>query len=752
MLDVTDTRPPELPVTSRDRARFVSPSNQADIVSRSRLDHAYANATGGVLRVLAPGGYGKSTQVAGWVADDRRHTAWVDLEPIDNDPSVLANTFARALAPLTGRPFVDIPVAPTRTRAFANQVIPALEAAVRDIAEPFVLVLDDVHEVTEPGAGLLIDAVAANLPALSTLVLVGRAHRVDGAIGRLRLRPGVTDVLTDDLALDPRESAQLMASMGIDHESSVVASVVSRYAGWPAGLRLAGMVINAGGAADADGELDGARFVTDYLRSEWTAALAPDDAAFLRGAACLGRFRGDLCDDVLGTTGSAARLRRLQREAQLVLPLDQRDNWFRMHPVLAQWLETELRDDSPDRWREIHRNAARVAEASGDIDVSFRHAQRIDDVEFMERLVDQYGPSYLSTGLFDTIGRWLAVLPTERINASPALCALGTTQALQAGDPGAAQVWIARLGRIAETAVADPQRRASASAMAALFRATLDRGSSIDHADNALRAGMDPAIGSWRAVAQWVAGAHLFLAGDERAGEVLDDAATNAILDLGPQFRANAIATRAIVAELTGGTPRHPYDADDTRSRQRAGHVIMSATAAPTSAMNALCAAREGRRELANEEIDLAAAQAEGLRTFAPWFNVVVRLALVRAAQALGDTRRCQAFLREADTYAPAADAPGAARIIAALRDEIEAGDAASPHLEQLTGAEIRVLGFLPTNLSLAEIARRLFVSRNTVKTHAAAIYRKFGASSRGEAVELARAAGLLDDTGPSTS
>ena len=50
----------------------------------------------------------------------------------------------------------------------------------------------------------------------------------------------------------------------------------------------------------------------------------------------------------------------------------------------------------------------------------------------------------------------------------------------------------------------------------------------------------------------------------------------------------------------------------------------------------------------------------------------------------------------------------------------------------------------LPTNLTLAEIAKRLFVSRNTAKSHAAAIYRKLGVSTRGEAVELARSVGLL--------
>ncbi len=61
-----------------------------------------------------------------------------------------------------------------------------------------------------------------------------------------------------------------------------------------------------------------------------------------------------------------------------------------------------------------------------------------------------------------------------------------------------------------------------------------------------------------------------------------------------------------------------------------------------------------------------------------------------------------------------------------------------------LTTAELRVLHYLPTNLSHEDIARRLYVSRNTVKSHASAIYRKLGAGSRSQAVDIARAAGLL--------
>jgi LuxR family maltose regulon positive regulatory protein len=69
---------------------------------------------------------------------------------------------------------------------------------------------------------------------------------------------------------------------------------------------------------------------------------------------------------------------------------------------------------------------------------------------------------------------------------------------------------------------------------------------------------------------------------------------------------------------------------------------------------------------------------------------------------------------------------------------------AAQPPLEPLSNSEIRVLRYLPTNLSVPEIASDLYVSRNTVKTHIHRLYTKLGTHRRGEAVERARALGLL--------
>jgi len=71
------------------------------------------------------------------------------------------------------------------------------------------------------------------------------------------------------------------------------------------------------------------------------------------------------------------------------------------------------------------------------------------------------------------------------------------------------------------------------------------------------------------------------------------------------------------------------------------------------------------------------------------------------------------------------------------------------PLLEPLSGSEVRVLRYLPTNLSAPEIARELSVSTNTVKTHIRHLYAKFGTHRRADTVARARALGLLAPSPP---
>ena len=88
----------------------------------------------------------------------------------------------------------------------------------------------------------------------------------------------------------------------------------------------------------------------------------------------------------------------------------------------------------------------------------------------------------------------------------------------------------------------------------------------------------------------------------------------------------------------------------------------------------------------------------------------------------------------------PPSGAPYSGPFVPAINNNPAAVQGASA----LTTAELRLLPLLPTHLTLGEIGERLHVTRNTVKTQAIAIYRKFGVSSRRAAVSRMHELGLL--------
>jgi DNA-binding CsgD family transcriptional regulator len=91
-----------------------------------------------------------------------------------------------------------------------------------------------------------------------------------------------------------------------------------------------------------------------------------------------------------------------------------------------------------------------------------------------------------------------------------------------------------------------------------------------------------------------------------------------------------------------------------------------------------------------------------------------------------------------ADTYEPNKGQ------MAELRARTDALAPIDAWAASLTDAELRVLQLLSTHLTFREIGTRLYLSRNTIKTQAISIYRKFSVSSRSAAIDRAAELGLL--------
>ena len=212
-----------------------------------------------------------------------------------------------------------------------------------------------------------------------------------------------------------------------------------------------------------------------------------------------------------------------------------------------------------------------------------------------------------------------------------------------------------------------------------------------------------------------------------------------------PLVESLALAQLALLAEDAGEHHRSETLAREGRERAETlpeGHVAR----APAFVASARTVLRNSNWVRAGDDI----AELERLLPHAtealPWLAVQVRAELARVQLALNDLGAADETVAEAQRILLARAHMGALHDqVAGLRARIEElRRAASPAESTLTAAELRLLPLLTTHLTFRQIAERLYVSRNTIKTQAISIYRKLRVSSRAEAIDRATELGLL--------
>ncbi len=716
------------------------------VIARSRLDERYASASGQVLRVLAPAGYGKSTQVLRWVGGDERSVYWLDLEPIDNDPLVLAHAIA---ASLLGRRPPDAGAANDQTGPFGDLV-----ELVGAPNEPFVLVLDDVHHIESEESSGVIDLVVDHLSPDSMLVLVGRSPHRSDSVARHRLGPGIVDVTADDLTFDFTETEEMLATLGLESDIDVLTAVDQQFEGWPAGIRLAGQVLatHRGDLRVPLDKLGDLAYVTDYVTQEWFGALRPEDQMLLTEVGCLERFSGVMCDAVLDRTDTASTLRRLCRGELMLIGLDEHDEWYRMHAVLSRWLSSRLRSVDPDRWRDIHVAAAKWWSAEGDADLAIEHAAESGDDDLLEDLAVQHCGLYAARGMYRTIERWLEHFDDRRVRDSLALKQMKAVRNIGAGRGEQALGWARLCRTVAESPGNAPGSVAGALAhYTDVLYATLEDLPACDLIPAAERAYRGLAHGEWRSFASLALGVNSYLCGRDGAVDRMREALFESEVTRTTTLQATAAASLAIVLDLEGSADE-AAELSDRASRLLTTPLGKDASATAVSlAIASLIDARAGRFDEAVARRDAGRRKLAGFERSAPWFGILGSIPLIKSSLLLDEAKTALDMLDELETKMQTqAPATPLARHIAELGATVRAANSVlADRTWALTAAELRLIQYLPTNLSLAEIATRLFVSRNTVKSHAAAIYRKLGTTSRSDAVDLARTAGLIAESAP---
>jgi LuxR family maltose regulon positive regulatory protein len=721
--------------------KLVVPSLRPETIVRERVIGLLAEAAERPLTVVsAPAGFGKTTAVVTWLETVGARRAWVSLDALDNDPRRFC---AHLLAALDGALPGAMDDALGRLRGgsdLLDTVVPSAVSALAELArERLVVVLDDYHEIENRDCHALLNALIDALPAPLRIVVCSRTApplRLDSR----RAAGAVAELGPCELAFRDGESERLLnGSLRLALEPPVIDAIESRVEGWAAGLALVASTLTEEKERTRYLRALSARHpkvngpnVAAYLVEEVLDRTDARLREFLRYTSILSRLSGPLCEAVLEDPAGPELLDEVRRSNLFVTVLD--DAWLRYHHLFAELLERELRARSPQLVPVLHRRASAWFAANDLPEDAIRHSSAAGDGERAAELLRDGWGALVAEGRYVTVRRLIAHLPAGRgelagfCDALDAMC-----MSLEGVDLRFVMQRLEALEPLRESPGVAP--------IVDMMRVSPyygDVGRAVEDGWTAWERYPDMQT---RSMLAGQLATVLWFAGDRDGVRDLLEPLLGAIGTAeGRMWALAALALSAADEDDVDAAERYARDAAEVAETHE--EVIALGR---HLAYVALAEALRLRGDLheAGERLEQAAlltGKLPGSVYHALTLVVDAQLALTR-----NDSGRARARAAAAraiiDRYP---DVGGLADRLTRVEQGLQPRESSDLRGTGPTAAELRVLAWLPSDLTLEQIARELYLSVNTVKSHRRRLYQRLGVTSREDAVAAARIRGLL--------
>ncbi len=354
--------------------------------------------------ISAPAGFGKTTLLRNWLRNREASTAWLSLDGADNEPTRYWMHFIAAIQKCqpgvgdatlemlrSGRLGGDLPEAPALLTPLLNDLLA--------LNQPLFVALDDYHLIDRPDIHSAMVFLMENLPPSVHVAITTRSDP-PWPLSRWRARGLMSETRLADLTFSLDETKKLFQQFPeITLTKDDIDALHQKTEGWVAGLQLAFLSLRQHpDPAHFVREFTGSqRHVFHFLSEEVFQQQEASVQQFLLQTSILDRLTPTLCDALTKRSDSARLLDQFETDNLFLLPLDDRGQWYRYHPLFAQKLRHELHRREPCQVATLHQRASQWLTASGQPGEALRHARKAGDSEEVARLLD----THFETILFD---------------------------------------------------------------------------------------------------------------------------------------------------------------------------------------------------------------------------------------------------------------------------------------------------------------------------------------------------------------
>ncbi len=376
---------------------------QANLVPRPTLQESLDEIPRRRLTIIsAPAGFGKTTTIGKWIAENDYPVAWVSLDANDNDPQRFLSYLLAAIR--TIHPDIDIPTLAPPAPPLSVQ-IGLLVNQLASKTDDYLLVLDDYHVISD---GEIHDAVSFLLEHTPPSLHMVMTTRSDPPfpLARLRVRGELVELRAADLRFSSTEIASFFNElMRLDLDNDQLRLLAEKTEGWAAGLQMA--AISLRGREDVASflaDFSGAdRYVLDYLLEEVLGRLDISFQEALMALSVVDRFNARLFEALVDGGSGARLLEDLERNNLFLIPLDNHREWYRFHHLFADLLHHRLTSLYPARLADLHRRAADWYAREDMPEIALTHYREANDREGFIRVIDQHWRRLIANSLVEKL-------------------------------------------------------------------------------------------------------------------------------------------------------------------------------------------------------------------------------------------------------------------------------------------------------------------------------------------------------------
>lgn len=718
------------------QSKLLPPRVHEDLVARARLVDRLCTSESKVWLLSAAAGYGKTSLVVQALDQLDTTVCWFSIDQADNDP-VRFWTHLGAAVMGDGEAYQRLlgQLSPNSIDPTADVLLHFIENQENTIT----IVLDDLHEISHETTLRVLSRILTHPPTNLRVVITTRIDP-DLPIGRLRAHGHMVEVRATDLAFTVQEAGLVFA----DTATETVAEVVRQTEGWPTGLR---MVAVAGSeeslAADRSLTVADPAFannLADFLAAETLSSLRQEQQLFLLETSILDELCPQLCDEILGRTGSLSLLRELARNQVFTSLINPESDTYRYHRLFRDFLVRRSEELDPVRLRELHARTAKLHNEHGDPSATIHHALAAEDYDLaLQTIRVHYGP-YAQAGRMMTLDHWLESYGRERCLQDTGLRVAAAWVALNIRRYDDIDYWL-------ELAPGEQESVDFAVHKGCVISHRARHLGDIEHALK-LAASTVELNDANPTISPEPTGAYGALILANQAIAVFDEELCRRTIAIGREVANDSSIVIGLGAlALNAALDNRHDEAEDFADQALAFTIepVLEWFHQPLAALLSKSLVAMGAGRLADAKALAVKAERIAEMGIEPLMLARIRCQLSVVEHELGHAGLAREQLRQAEAALAGITCESLTDLVRVTGNKIRFRKSVDGIPVELSERELAVLQLLPHGLTRKQLGEQLFVSENTIKTYLTSLRHKLGVTGRSaEIVNRATELGLL--------